>query len=130
MTDYFLPAAQRAYGETPAGERNATTLARWINTSRPAEVHVRHLQRVVRLPGLRTTEQIRDAHRPLSLPDGCCKRAERALRADGATVIYRQSSAASANRLSRGALQPLSQVPDRLDLTDVSAVSWHATSRF
>jgi hypothetical protein len=36
-------------------------LARWIISTHPAELHVRHLQRDVRLQGLRTAEQIRAA---------------------------------------------------------------------
>jgi hypothetical protein len=42
-------------------ERAAAVLARWVITTHPAELHVRHLQREVRLPGLRTVEQIRAA---------------------------------------------------------------------
>jgi hypothetical protein len=42
-------------------DRNAATMARWIIAARPAELHVRHLQREVRLPGLRAAEQIRAA---------------------------------------------------------------------
>jgi len=55
MADYFLPMAERVYGDAAANEpeRNAATLARWIVAERPAEVHVRHLQREVRLPGIR-----------------------------------------------------------------------------
>jgi hypothetical protein len=61
MADYFVPMAERVYGDAAATERerNAATLARWIFSSRSAEVHVRHLQRDVRLPGLRSAEQIR-----------------------------------------------------------------------
>jgi hypothetical protein len=40
-------------------------LARWIITAHPAELHVRRLQRDVRLPGLRTAAQIREAARVL-----------------------------------------------------------------
>jgi hypothetical protein len=36
-------------------------LAYWILGTRPKEVHIRYLQREVRLPGLRTAEQIREA---------------------------------------------------------------------
>ena len=42
-------------------ERGAATLARWIFGQRPQEVHVRRLQREVRLSGLRSAEQIRAA---------------------------------------------------------------------
>jgi hypothetical protein len=59
--DYFMSMAERVYGDAAATERDrgAATLARWIKNTRPAELHVRHLQREVRLPGLRTAEQIR-----------------------------------------------------------------------
>jgi hypothetical protein len=61
--DYFLPMAERVYGDAAATERErgAATLARWFTSARPTELHVRHLQREVRLPGLRTAEQIRAA---------------------------------------------------------------------
>lgn len=63
ISDYFLPMAERVYGDAAATdrERGAATLARWIFAERPAELHVRHLQRAVRLPGLRTADQIRSA---------------------------------------------------------------------
>jgi hypothetical protein len=63
LADYFLPMAERVYGDAAVTERErgAATLARWILAARPTEVHVRHVQRVVRLPGLRTAEQIRGA---------------------------------------------------------------------
>jgi hypothetical protein len=55
--------AERVFGDAGATEteRTAATLARWIKHERPLEVHVRHLQREVRLPGLRTAKQIREA---------------------------------------------------------------------
>ncbi|HXP04906.1 MAG TPA: hypothetical protein VN808_12350 [Stellaceae bacterium] len=55
--------AERVYGDAAATERDraATMLARWIISTHPAELHVRHLQRDVRLQGLRTAEQIRAA---------------------------------------------------------------------
>jgi hypothetical protein len=61
--DYFMPMAERVYGDATATERErgAATLARWIIRERPNELHVRHLQREVRLPALRTAEQIRAA---------------------------------------------------------------------
>ncbi|GAB0114936.1 DUF3987 domain-containing protein [Acidisoma sp. C75] len=63
VADYFMPMAMRVYGDaaTPPAERNATTLARWIMQQRPPEVHIRRLQREVRLPGLRAAEDIRAA---------------------------------------------------------------------
>ncbi len=63
MADYFLPMAERVYGDAAATERerSAATLARWIVTNRPGELHVRHLQRDVRLPGLRSAEQLKRA---------------------------------------------------------------------
>jgi hypothetical protein len=61
VADYFMPMAERVFGDAGATEleRNTATLARWIVKERPPEVHVRHLQREVRLPGLRTAEQIK-----------------------------------------------------------------------
>ena len=61
--EYFMPMAERVFGDAGASgvERNAATLARWIDKERPDEVHVRWLQREVRLPGLRSAEQIKDA---------------------------------------------------------------------
>jgi hypothetical protein len=47
-------------GATKA-ELNAATLAQWITKERPHEVHVRRLQREVRLPGLRSAGQIKAA---------------------------------------------------------------------
>jgi len=64
LTDeYFMPMAERVYGDAAAteAERLAATLARWIVKERPDEIHVRTLQRCVRLPGLRTAEQIKTA---------------------------------------------------------------------
>ncbi len=63
VADYFLPMAERVYGDAAATERDrgAATLARWIIAERPKELHVRHLQRNVRLPGLGKAEQIRGA---------------------------------------------------------------------
>ena len=46
-------------------ERNAATLAQWIIKERPGEVHVRKLQREIRLPGLRSAEQIKAAAKVL-----------------------------------------------------------------
>ncbi len=63
VADYFMPMAERVYGDAAASpnDRNAATIARWIVKERPAEVHVRHLLREVRLPGLSRAQQIHDA---------------------------------------------------------------------
>jgi hypothetical protein len=63
VDEYFMPMASRVYGDATAGEDeyNAAILARWICDERSAEVHVRHLQRNVRLPGLRTAGKIKRA---------------------------------------------------------------------
>ncbi len=63
LDDYFLPMAERVYGDAAASprDRNAATLARWIVRDKPTEVHVRHLRRVVRLPGLTSSEAIHEA---------------------------------------------------------------------
>lgn len=63
VADYFIPMAERTYGDAaiPDADRHAATLARWIVLRRPAEVHVRLLQREVRLPGLNTADAIHEA---------------------------------------------------------------------
>jgi hypothetical protein len=63
VADYFMPMAERVYGDAavPEADQNATTLARWIFRNRPEEVNVRHLQREVRLPGLRDAKAIHEA---------------------------------------------------------------------
>jgi hypothetical protein len=63
LGDYFMPMGERVYGDAaiPIADRNAATLARWIKSERPSEVHVRHLQREVRLPGLTTADVIHAA---------------------------------------------------------------------
>ena len=65
--EYFMPMAERVFGDAGATdvERNAATLARWIIKERPNEVHVRRMQREVRLPGLRSAEQIKAAAKVL-----------------------------------------------------------------
>jgi hypothetical protein len=61
VSDYFMPMAERVFGDAAATEieRLAATLARWIIKERPPEVYVRYLLREVRLPGLRTAERIK-----------------------------------------------------------------------
>jgi hypothetical protein len=63
MADYYVPMAERVYGDAGSSkaDRNAATIARWIMKTRPREMHVRRLQREVRLPGLVTAGEIRDA---------------------------------------------------------------------
>jgi hypothetical protein len=63
MEEYFMPMAERVYGDAALAkeDRNATTIARWIMRDEPKEVHVRHLQRNVRLPGLSNAELIEKA---------------------------------------------------------------------
>jgi hypothetical protein len=55
------PPFQAVQSDTIEDERTAATLARWIFDERPTEIHVRHLQRTVRLPGLRTAGLIKKA---------------------------------------------------------------------
>lgn len=63
VADYLIPMAERVYGDATATEpeRNAATLARWIRKARPEAVHVRTLQREVRLPGLNNAAAIHAA---------------------------------------------------------------------
>jgi hypothetical protein len=67
VAEYILPMAERTFGDAacPAVDRNAATLARWIAREPPSEVHVRHLQREVWLPGLGTADAIHAACRVL-----------------------------------------------------------------
>jgi hypothetical protein len=69
--EYFMPMAERVFGDAGANdiERNAATLARWIVKERPDEVHVRRMLREVRLPGLRSAEQIKAAAKVLEDAD-------------------------------------------------------------
>src|ERR1051325_5327238 len=63
MREYFVAMTARVYGEhaATAPDRNAAALARWILSSHAREVHVRHLQREVRLSGLRKAGEIEAA---------------------------------------------------------------------
>jgi hypothetical protein len=65
VAGYILPMAARVYGDaaTAIPERNAAMLARWIIrvSPRPSEVHVRTMQRKVRLAGLSTADDIHAA---------------------------------------------------------------------
>jgi hypothetical protein len=63
VANYFLPMAARVFGDAtaPQAERNAATLARWIVRQQATEIHVRRLQREVRLPGLQTARLIHEA---------------------------------------------------------------------
>ena len=63
VAEYFMPMAERVYGDaaTNTVDRNAATLAKWIVNEKATEVYVRHLQRVVRLHGLKTAEDMHEA---------------------------------------------------------------------
>ena len=67
VRDYVMPMADRTFGDAAVSQedRNATTLARWIAQERPSEVHVRTMQRDVRLPGLRDAGAIHAACKAL-----------------------------------------------------------------
>jgi hypothetical protein len=69
--EYFMLMAERVFGDAGAneGERGAATLAKWIIKVRAKEVHVRMLLRGVRLPGLRSAEQIKAAAKVLEDAD-------------------------------------------------------------
>jgi hypothetical protein len=63
VAEYAMPMAERTYGDaacTPL-DRNTATLACWIAKARPDAIHVRNMQRKVRLPGLITAETIHAA---------------------------------------------------------------------
>jgi hypothetical protein len=63
IQQYFIPVAARVYGrsEPIARDRNAAVLARWILDAQPEDVHLRYLQRQIRLPGLRNAAEIEAA---------------------------------------------------------------------
>lgn len=67
VADYLMPMAERVFGDATARDvdRNAATIARWIVKTRPTEVHVRRLQREVRLPGLADADAIHAAAQEL-----------------------------------------------------------------
>ena len=67
VSEYILPMAARTYGDAALDkpQRNAAMLARWIAEKRPPEVHVRNLQRQVRLAGLHTADDIHAACKEL-----------------------------------------------------------------
>lgn len=63
METYFLPMAERAFGDAGAApaERNAATLAKWIVRERLSVVNVRAVRDSARLQGLREAPAIKDA---------------------------------------------------------------------
>jgi hypothetical protein len=63
VCDYAIPMNDRTYGDAACkkADRDTATLARWIAQERPPEVHVRTLQREVRLPGLKDAADIHAA---------------------------------------------------------------------
>ena len=63
VCDYSIPMNDRTYGDAACrkADRDTATLARWIAQERPPEVHVRTLQREVRLPGLKEAADIHAA---------------------------------------------------------------------
>lgn len=72
---YFLPMAERVYGDAAASprDRNAATLARWLLRERPYEVNVRSLRRETPLPGLSQSEAIYEAAHALIEADWLAK---------------------------------------------------------
>jgi hypothetical protein len=58
--EYVMPMAERTFGDAACTEldRNTATLARWVKEQRPDAVHVREMQRKIRLPGLTTADTI------------------------------------------------------------------------
>jgi hypothetical protein len=67
VIDYVIPSAERTYGDAACSgeDRNIAMLARWIAKERPEVVHVREMQRTVRLPGLRDAKAIHAACKTL-----------------------------------------------------------------
>jgi putative DNA primase/helicase len=67
VSEYAMPMAERTYGDAACTilDRNTATLARWIKKERPGAIHVRNMQREVRLPGLTTAADIHSACKAL-----------------------------------------------------------------
>jgi hypothetical protein len=67
VSDYVLPMAERTYNDAACTEidNNTTTLAKWIKKNRPEAIHVRDMQRKVRLAGLRDAKAIHAACKEL-----------------------------------------------------------------
>jgi hypothetical protein len=65
--EYVLPMAERTYNDAACTEtdNNTTTLAKWIKKNRPDAIHVRDMQRKVRLAGLRDAKTIHAACKEL-----------------------------------------------------------------
>jgi hypothetical protein len=65
MDSYFLPMASRIFGDAavPIDEKNARTLAHWIVDTRPQGVNVTDIRDKARLPGLRETQDVKQACR-------------------------------------------------------------------
>jgi hypothetical protein len=63
VAESAMPMAERVFGdaERTRADLDALTLAQWIRKARPTEIHVRTLQRDVRLPGLIKAERIHAA---------------------------------------------------------------------
>jgi hypothetical protein len=63
VSEYVLPMAERTYSDAACSETDSNTmrLAHWIKKERPDFVHVRDMQRNVRLAGLRDAKAIHTA---------------------------------------------------------------------
>jgi hypothetical protein len=63
VAEYGMPMAERVFGdaERSRADLDALTLAQWIKKTLPTEIHVRTLQRNVRLPSLIKAERIHAA---------------------------------------------------------------------
>lgn len=63
VEDYAKPMALRVFGDAalPPVERNAATLARYIQKNKLRRVNARDLRRTARLPGMKEAEPINDA---------------------------------------------------------------------
>jgi Protein of unknown function (DUF3987) len=90
VESYFMPMAQRVVGDANASptEITAATLARWIKEEGPREVHVRAMIREVRLPGLRSAEQIKAAAKVLVDADWLREPAKTVFRQPRSRVAY------------------------------------------
>ena len=71
VADYAMPMAERTFGDAACSQadRNITTLARWVREEgqgRITEIHVRTMQREVRLAGLTDADAIHAACKGLA----------------------------------------------------------------
>jgi hypothetical protein len=103
LGDYFMAMAEAVYGEYTVSikHRNAASLAHWILRTCPKEIHIRYMQREIRLSGLRMAEQIRDAADMLVAMGWLCPPTKSAVWAAGTAFVSHQPLAVAGDRMKR-----------------------------